>query len=539
MVNIDYLYNPDAVKQAFDKNYFLDKKLGFQVIEHGTILPSKSGGKSWFGLGGIVDSKGEYIRSSSTNDAFGGAYTPPPESIQHISETVIYLGLFFPVWGHDLTDNIRRLWFLNSDAFKNDFKNCPLVYVAWKGTNIELRPDFKRLLEILEVDFSNIKEITQPTQFERIILPDECFGSPFNKMVGFTNEYRELIDRVRNFGLKHSMSTSCKKLYFFHGKKGQLGEERLAEYLNSRGYEIINPEKPKLTFDEELNLLVNCESFASNLGSGSQNSVFCRDGTEIIIIPRLPVSLLDAYQLASDQVHSSNIITYIDSTLSIFGKDTAGGRGLYIVSEQLKRFFGDKWNGYEEEDFKTFLQYVKKYLGGDLTLNQGVKRYYSSVFEDFMSQLKRRENLITAYNMPPRWETFQPLTYQTHVYMKGWSDGWKCENEASNPLDQMLDVLAIKINFPGHKVYYSVYFNEQEGWSPEVAFPEIAGTVGIRKPIYGVRIRLDELGQKEFDILYRVHKFDGNWTPWAKNGETLYSYGQKLNALQIKLEPKT
>lgn len=54
-----------------------------------------------------------------------------------------------------------------------------------------------------------------------------------------------------------------------------------------------------------------------------------------------------------------------------------------------------------------------------------------------------------------------------------------------------------------------------------------------------MRIRLDEAGAKEFDILYRLHKFDDTWTPWAKNGEALYSYGVRLNAIQIKLENKT
>ena len=52
-----------------------------------------------------------------------------------------------------------------------------------------------------------------------------------------------------------------------------------------------------------------------------------------------------------------------------------------------------------------------------------------------------------------------------------------------------------------------------------------------------MKVRLDEAGAKEFDILYRMHKFDDEWTPWAKNGEALYSYGQKLNAIQIKLKP--
>ena len=141
------------------------------------------------------------------------------------------------------------------------------------------------------------------------------------------------------------------------------------------------------------------------------------------------------------------------------------------------------------------------------------------------------------------WETFKPpipegLGYQTHVDKDGWNNGWKSENQISNPLDQKRDIQAIKINFPNHKIYYSVYFNDKEGWSAEVQSPQMAGTVGVRKPIYGMRIRFDEAGSKEYDILYRMHKFDNTWTHWAKNGEALYSHGVKLNAIQIKLESK-
>ena len=224
---------------------------------------------------------------------------------------------------------------------------------------------------------------------------------------------------------------------------------------------------------------------------------------------------------------------YVDSSLSVFNSIC------FIISKPLKSFFGDKWDGYKEEDFKIFLQYVKDSLNRGSSINSVQRNYCSMTFSDFMAQLKRRKDLIAAYDMPPRWETFQPpFGYQTHVHKKGWGDGyWKGEKEFSNPLDQMLDILAIKVNFPNHKVYYSVYFNDKEGWSAEVSNREKAGTVGVHKPIYGMRVRLDEVGAKEFNILYRMHKFDGTWTPWAKNGEAIYSHSQKLNAIQMKLEP--
>lgn len=533
MVNFDYLYNPEVAKPYFDKNYLVDKKLGFQVIEKGTILPHVYVDGKWtLGKGGIVDSNGEFIKSSSVIGNSESFYTPPLESIQHSSETVIYLTIFPKVWGHVLTDNIRRLWFLNNDVFCKEFENCPIVYLSWKNDKkyyIDCMPDIMRFLEIIGVDINRLRPITQPTQFDKIILFDEAWNSA-QKYV--TNEYREMIERVRNFALKNRTTTSSKKLYFFYGKK-QVGEERMAEYFKSKGYEIITHEKRSASFDEELNLIINAESFASPLGSCAHNSLFLRDNTEAIFIPR-SFNAFTSYQLKIDQVCSFNA-NYIDSTLSVFNINHDSF--CFIISKQLKKFFGDKWNGYEDEDFKNFLEYVNSPIRYGRAMNLVQEKGYGSVFSDFMEQLKQREDLIAAYNMPSDWDTFRStLQYQTHVHMKGWRDGYKSENQYSNPLDQELEILAIQLNYPAHKVYYSVYFNDKEGWSAEVASPEMAGTVGKRKPIYGMRIRLDEAGAKEFDILYRMHKFDGEWTTWAKNGEELYSNGVKVNAIQIKLE---
>lgn len=460
-------------------------------------------------------------------------FTPPPESMKQSSETVIYLGMFHNTWGHVITDNIRRLWFLKSEIFKSEFKNCPLVYLLCTKREVftlESYKNFRRLLEILEVDIDKLQLITEPTQFDKIILPDESFY--LDRYRKFTNEYREAIEQVRNFALKNRTPTSTKKIYYFHGAR-QFGEERLAEYFKSKGYEIIRPEK--LTLEEQLNLLINAESFAATLGSISHNSIFLRDDTEAIFIPRAVNEIL-GYQMTIDRVHPINAF-YVDSTLSLFGNFY--GPICYIVSKQLKQFFGDKFDGYEEEDFKIFLQYVKKCTNNNREVKPEKLKGYSEILQDFMAQLKQHEDLITAYDMPPRWEKFQPsLTYQTHAHKVGWGE-WLGEDQISNDIEQNYDIQAIKINYPSHKIYYSVYYNAEEGWSQEVEAPNMAGTTGQAKSIMGLKIRLDEAGTKEFDILYRVHKFDGAWSDWAKNGEVIYSYGVKLNAIQIKLEPKT
>ena len=118
-------------------------------------------------------------------------------------------------------------------------------------------------------------------------MPDESFFVENGEKI-FTNEYRETIDRVKNFALKNQ-TPSAKKIYFFYGRK-QIGEERLAEYFRSKGYEFISPER--LTLDEQLNILINAESFASTLGSCSHNSIFLREGTEVILSLRRFIELL-------------------------------------------------------------------------------------------------------------------------------------------------------------------------------------------------------------------------------------------------------
>lgn len=134
MTNIDHLYNSAATQKVFDKNYFADKKLHFKIIERGTILPHKHmyiNGQWTWGFGGIVDSKNNFVKSSFVGENSDEAAYTPTEEVQHNPATVIYLGLLYPVWGHVITDNIRRLWFFRSEVFKTYFKNCSIVYIPW------------------------------------------------------------------------------------------------------------------------------------------------------------------------------------------------------------------------------------------------------------------------------------------------------------------------------------------------------------------------------------------------------------------------
>ena len=251
-------------------------------------------------------------------------------------------------------------------------------------------------MQILGIDARALEPLEEPTQFENVIIPEQSFFFAGNSTFSFTQEYRETIDRIRDFAIKNRTPTHKDKIYYFYGRH-QLGESRLAAYFKSKGYAIIRPER--LTLDQQLNLMINCKSFASTLGSCSHNSIFTQDNTEVILIPRAAYSFT-FYQQTLEQLHPMNSF-YIDSSMSVFGKIHESY--CFIISQQLKEFFGDKFYGYTKGDFDIFLEYFKEH--GNL-IEPRAKRYYRNVFPNFVAQLRRQKDLLTDCALPPALEKF-------------------------------------------------------------------------------------------------------------------------------------
>ena len=123
MVNLDGLYRSEEFN---NQDCFSQVELGFKVIENGTILPRVLTSPGW-GKGGIVDSEGNFVKSSHIVDSLIiETYTPEGE-VPFFNTTVIYFAMYYSVWGHCITDEIRRVWFLKTDVYKKNFSSCPIV----------------------------------------------------------------------------------------------------------------------------------------------------------------------------------------------------------------------------------------------------------------------------------------------------------------------------------------------------------------------------------------------------------------------------
>lgn len=411
MVNYNGLYNKDYFGEKLTENHFYEKNLHFRIIENGTILPFKDLPDVGF-FGGLVDEENNFVEGTAIHRGFGGGAYTPKDSVEYIPSSAIYLGMLISIWGHCLTDNIKRLWFLKSDVYRRYFKNCPILYTPMWGGIIY---NFAKLLEILEIDPNKLQPVTAPVKYKNVILPDESFflaessvtygkdkvfleGSTdnFNGNDGafFTKEYVDVIDRIRNYVLKNCSSIPQKKWYFFYGRK-QVGEERIAKYFESKGYTILRPET--LPIEVQLNILANCESFASLIGSVSHNIIFLRDKSNVTLVPRR-AAFFNIYQSALNQVHDLDIF-YIDSAFSLFAENFLGPFYL-IVSENLRKHFGDEvTEKYIEEDFITFLSYFRYAKSRGLSENSNELTYLKDILPEFFKQLKSRTDLLEKFGV--------------------------------------------------------------------------------------------------------------------------------------------
>ena len=124
--------------------------------------------------------------------------------------------------------------------------------------------------------------------------------------------------------------------------------------------------------------------------------LFTKTNTEIILIPR--GAFRNGYQEALEQIHDKKIF-YIDTTLSIFAPDHFGPY-FFVLSKQLRKFFGENWDGkYTEQEFEEFLMHVVLAQRQGLKICEKAVKYYGGVYFDFIDQLKNQTKLVEKYGV--------------------------------------------------------------------------------------------------------------------------------------------
>lgn len=385
MSNYEYLYDKKIYNELINLDYYSNKEMEVKIEENAYVLPFKDlDGKLG---GGIVNSSGIYLEESSLHYGAGSKYDFDEENVKKVNETVVYVGAFCTTWGHCITDNIRRLWFFKSNVYSK-YKKCRIIYIPLKG--FSFYQNFLELLEILEIPYEKFEPINDIMMFDEIVIPSECFFSDKHGRRFFTQEYRYMINSIREYAFRNFVEKpEYVKVYFSHAQHyniNQVGEKKLERFFVNEGYRVIYPEN--YSFVEQLNIMANCKEFASTVGSCSHNIMFLRDKSKAILIPR--AHYLTGYQLAIDMINDISV-TYVDSSLSIFTLESEPWLGpiYYYISDNLMECYNvseEKRKKYWKTNLKDWKAYRLIGLSKKRIFERGApevfyKELYKSIYK--------------------------------------------------------------------------------------------------------------------------------------------------------------
>lgn len=282
--NLDLAYAYEFQKKRYlrfwQKPLHLVRELVHEIHEDALLVPPRPSEKP-FGNGGAIDRNGKQLPLSWLRYGKRLIMGEPSIGVDTKPKTMpgefIYLGHFFNHWGHFLIDNCPRLY----GAITRPDSNY--VFLSSHPVNkANVLAAIKRFFNLLGINFervyfiSNVVRIESLNIFEAAYIPEEYISQHFFDVFRYV---------ARN--IKPSIP-HYEKVYFSrsHLKENRdFGGEVIDDLFESAGYATFYPEK--LALDDQINLIVNCKSYACVAGTLVHNLFFaCCKEKEVTIVAR-------------------------------------------------------------------------------------------------------------------------------------------------------------------------------------------------------------------------------------------------------------
>lgn len=288
------LFVRDSAKRKLIKqcetDYLIPEPPTVTEVENGIALPVKFTKVTWQGgiqdlrtyQGGICDKDGNFVAGHirdpiniDRNMSCISAY-PLPLNINTRHETVVYGGFLFPHFGHMIGEGLARLhWYVDNQATKYKF----IFFYEYHQGEFKLY----NILEAVGITKDRMEFITEPTRFDKIIVPQEA--------IYLLSHYRIGGYRIFDFMRERIVPTSYNKVYLSGTSKDgvspklNLNEQYFEDFFGRRGYEVVHPEA--LPFEEQVALMAGAEEVVCTSGSLPLLTAFCKPKVKLVILSRV------------------------------------------------------------------------------------------------------------------------------------------------------------------------------------------------------------------------------------------------------------
>ena len=336
-----YVENIDIYNSWLSRKYLIKEKAHVQTIDNGIILPPKLISKNTpdkVYAGGVATKNFEYVSGMRRHTSIHGnfscekSYKVSKEDLKYENEEVIFGGVLIKHFGHAILEDLARLWYV----VKNKKDKRRIAFVCYN----DLCSYHYELFELLGIKKDRIIIVDKPTQFTKIIVPDESIHS----WHGYKKEYNLIYDEIR----KNIKPKKYDKVYFTRTQLNEVfdvNEEFFEKLYKSLGFKIVAPEK--LPLKEQIAYAMGAKELATTLGTLSHFGLFMDYGSKLIIYNRTKINKLVPQYIIN--LARNLDVTYIDALIEILPVEHAGGCVCMYPTEYFKKYLEDNKIDYSKQ----------------------------------------------------------------------------------------------------------------------------------------------------------------------------------------------
>lgn len=163
---------------------------------------------------------------------------------------------------------------------------------------------YGKFFELLDINLEKIIYIQDPTQFKRVIVPDQQ-QAVLGRLANFKKKYTVIHEKM----MSRVEAKNIKKIYLTRSqleKQDCINESYFEEFYKRRGYTVIAPEQ--YSIEEQIAYMKGAEEIACTMGTLSHLMLFARPGTKLTALLRNSINPLIQQMIVN---HAKDVDFYI------------------------------------------------------------------------------------------------------------------------------------------------------------------------------------------------------------------------------------
>jgi len=208
----------------------------------------------------------------------GEVFTGNVDELETYERPVLYLGHLFPHYGHFLLESLGAWWPLLEDVGDVDH-----YLIHAQEPDYVTTPHVAACLSALQVEQEKLVHFDRPMRIKSVIVPQPGFQIHSH----ISTKYRELCAKLAAGMHGTSFKKTEQPLFVSRrlldvGIKTYKNEDKIEEFLESRGVRIIHPQT--LSFEEQVRIYNEHKHIWGLTGSGLLNIAFSLEPKTVVAL---------------------------------------------------------------------------------------------------------------------------------------------------------------------------------------------------------------------------------------------------------------